>query len=483
MYCRICGTELRDSDAFCRKCGTKVVAEMADSTAVDSAPASNATVVSAPADSAPAAKRPTKWIALCVAAVVAVACIGAGIWWKSDQDAKAAKAAAEAAAWAAAHAEQPLSFVIEAPNFDPSATSIPVRIVGTDLDGNTVNTVEYLSEPTSTIHIIAGSYDVDFPGGYFTAAGEVMRAPQTSTHVEIPTPTTDGSASTTSSSSTSNSSSNVASSSSSSDVTSDNSSSGSNTTSDSPNSGSNAASSSESQAGSPIEVKGVAFAPVPALEVTDEMLQEIYDLAAHDSKNNGKADALRQAATDIRNAAVAAEEERKRVEALTQAAFGSFPRSFVFTSGVGAWSTNVDVQQDGTFTGNWHDADMGVRGSDYPKGSMSVCDFAGKFTVVDQLSDTEFLLQLDYLQPTQPAGVTIENGMKIERYDDQPYGLGKMTDTPIDGWRLYLPGQSTASFSEDIMRWLYPGGTKYRESTLSKFALVNASLGYALFTN
>lgn len=37
-----------------------------------------------------------------------------------------------------------------------------------------------------------------------------------------------------------------------------------------------------------------------------------------------------------------------------------FPIDFVFSSGVGAWATSMTLEQDGAFSGEYYDADMGV---------------------------------------------------------------------------------------------------------------------------
>lgn len=45
-----------------------------------------------------------------------------------------------------------------------------------------------------------------------------------------------------------------------------------------------------------------------------------------------------------------------------------FPIDFVFSSGVGAWATSMTLEQDGAFSGEYYDADMGVCDEDYEDG-------------------------------------------------------------------------------------------------------------------
>lgn len=56
-----------------------------------------------------------------------------------------------------------------------------------------------------------------------------------------------------------------------------------------------------------------------------------------------------------------------------------FPIDFVFSSGVGAWATSMTLEQDGAFSGEYYDADMGVCDEDYPNGTVYICDFRGGF--------------------------------------------------------------------------------------------------------
>ena len=43
--------------------------------------------------------------------------------------------------------------------------------------------------------------------------------------------------------------------------------------------------------------------------------------------------------------------------------------TFYFLSGAGAWSTELVVSPDGSFTGYYHDTDMGDSGAGYPNGT------------------------------------------------------------------------------------------------------------------
>lgn len=55
------------------------------------------------------------------------------------------------------------------------------------------------------------------------------------------------------------------------------------------------------------------------------------------------------------------------------------PLTFVFSSGAGGWFTELELQPDGSFTGSYHDSEMGEFAEDYPNGTVYVCEFSGRF--------------------------------------------------------------------------------------------------------
>ena len=60
---------------------------------------------------------------------------------------------------------------------------------------------------------------------------------------------------------------------------------------------------------------------------------------------------------------------------------------FGFSSGAGAWGTFLDLNDDGTFSGEFHDSNMGETGEGYPYGTVYVCDFSGKFSEPEKINE------------------------------------------------------------------------------------------------
>ncbi len=116
-----------------------------------------------------------------------------------------------------------------------------------------------------------------------------------------------------------------------------------------------------------------------------------------------------------------------------------------FCSGAGAWSTDLQVQEDGSFTGVFHDSDMGDIGDEYPDGTVSICAFSGRLSLVGQVDEKTWEIRIDELH-AEAAEETIEDGVRY--VPSEPYGL-----TEGDVMVLYAPGTPVSILSEDQQFW------------------------------
>lgn len=133
----------------------------------------------------------------------------------------------------------------------------------------------------------------------------------------------------------------------------------------------------------------------------------------------------------------------------TQALLSDLPETFVFSSGAGGWGTELHINADGTFVGNYHDSDMGVTGEDYPNGTVSICDFTGAFTDFRRVSDTVYTMRLKELHTARTPGEEyIENGVRYICSD--PYGMDD-----ADLFYLYLPGTPRSVLPEQFISWVW----------------------------
>lgn len=148
---------------------------------------------------------------------------------------------------------------------------------------------------------------------------------------------------------------------------------------------------------------------------------------------------------------------------------------FTFSSGVGGWSTDLAIAEDGSFIGFFHDSEMGESGAGYPNGSVYLCTFGGVFQIGRQLSSTSYEVKLVSFDVETIAGdeLGIEDGIRY--VGGVPYGLENARDLV-----LYLPGTPVSDLSQEFVSWcpqLFFAETM--PSTLPCYGLYNRTEGYA----
>ena len=73
-------------------------------------------------------------------------------------------------------------------------------------------------------------------------------------------------------------------------------------------------------------------------------------------------------------------------------------KNFVFSSGSGGWGSSLSIGPNGTFSGDYHDSDMGSTGPGYPGGTISESKVSGQFTRPHQVSPTLYEVDIENLQ-------------------------------------------------------------------------------------
>ncbi len=121
--------------------------------------------------------------------------------------------------------------------------------------------------------------------------------------------------------------------------------------------------------------------------------------------------------------------------------------SFLFTSGAGGWGEYLWIAPDGTFTGEYHDSEMGATGPGYPKGSVYGCTFHGRLVSGEQLSDKSWEIKVESIELDEgQADRMIED--EILFITTEPYGL-KEGDTLL----LMCPGYPVEDLPEGYLFW------------------------------
>ena len=124
-----------------------------------------------------------------------------------------------------------------------------------------------------------------------------------------------------------------------------------------------------------------------------------------------------------------------------------FPLDFIFSSGAGAWNTILTINPDWTFTGYFHDSDLGEQDLGYTS-TVNVCNFEGRFGEPEQLLPNEWRFQLTSLKQEQQEGQEwIENEIKYVGSD--AYGISGGED-----FIMYLPGTPLDEMTEECRSWI-----------------------------
>ena len=147
-------------------------------------------------------------------------------------------------------------------------------------------------------------------------------------------------------------------------------------------------------------------------------------------------------------------EDITEVKSVTEAtaetlSFSEFENlEFYFASGAGGWRTVLQIEEDGSFLGQYSDSDMGSNGADYPNGTLYLCEFEGKFTQPVKVNDYTYSMQIENISLVNEADTKeIKDGTLY--YYSTPYGLDGAEDILI-----YLPGAPFNELPEEYRNWV-----------------------------
>lgn len=151
-----------------------------------------------------------------------------------------------------------------------------------------------------------------------------------------------------------------------------------------------------------------------------------------------------------------------------------YPMAFYFSSGAGGWGTELYLNEDGSFTGYFHDSNMGEIGDENPNGTVYTCDFTGKFDIAERLDMYTYSVKLLELTLDRPEGeYWIEDGVKF--VSSTPYGLEN-----TDSFLIYLPNTPVNLLAEDTLYW-WPGRYFEDYTTLNGYGILNIEDGSCFF--
>ncbi|MBQ1935524.1 MAG: hypothetical protein II351_01570 [Clostridia bacterium] len=154
------------------------------------------------------------------------------------------------------------------------------------------------------------------------------------------------------------------------------------------------------------------------------------------------------------------------------------PTRFSFTSGAGAWSTELFLYPDGTFTGSFHDSNMGEIGDGYPHGTVYTSDFEGRFIITEKQDKNTYALSLAELTNKYEPKKDWWIEDQILYRASEPYGLE-------DGetFFLYTPKKATAELSEMFLSWWPLRFEKEQPEALGCYGIENVEGGSGFFSD
>lgn len=149
------------------------------------------------------------------------------------------------------------------------------------------------------------------------------------------------------------------------------------------------------------------------------------------------------------------------------------PDEFYFSSGAGGWSTELTLHDDGSFTGSYHDSDMGSDIENYPGGVVYTCDFTGKFKDFTQIDDYTWSMRLDSLAYKYAKEMDWESD-GVHYIASDAYGI-----SGGDVFYLYLKGHPVSALPEEYLNWgrMYMGvfGQDELPATLNIYGIYNVA--------
>ena len=122
---------------------------------------------------------------------------------------------------------------------------------------------------------------------------------------------------------------------------------------------------------------------------------------------------------------------------------------WTFSSGVGGWSTDLRILADGSFSGEFHDSEMGESAEAYPDGTVYCCSFTGQMALIGQIDENTWKIRVETLRVDESqAKEAIDDGIRFVAVE--PYGVSEG-----DEMLLCRPGTPDSVFSESMLFWAH----------------------------
>ena len=148
----------------------------------------------------------------------------------------------------------------------------------------------------------------------------------------------------------------------------------------------------------------------------------------------------------------------------------------IFSSGAGAWESHITLKNDGSFTGDYHDMDMGSSGEGY-ESTVYESSFNGRLTNIKQISDYAYSMTLESVETeNEPETEKIEDwdGVKVRVVSVDAYGIADGEE-----FIFYLPEAPTTELDDEFLSWLMAYD---EDAVLGRYGLYNIDAETGFFT-
>ena len=150
-----------------------------------------------------------------------------------------------------------------------------------------------------------------------------------------------------------------------------------------------------------------------------------------------------------------------------------------FSSGAGGWATELHINEDGSFSGSFHDSEMGELADEYPNGTVYFSAFSGQMTLLEPIDEHTWTVRVDSLSlEDAPGEESIDDDIRFVAAT--PYGISEG-----DEMRLFLPGTPIDALTEDMRMWAHLFGQEDAPAALESWLLYSDAnesgfVGYAV---
>ena len=141
-------------------------------------------------------------------------------------------------------------------------------------------------------------------------------------------------------------------------------------------------------------------------------------------------------------------------------------QAFEFSSGVGAWGTEMIIGENGEFTGSFHDGEMGETGDGYPNGTIYGCTFHGQISDPEPVDEFAWKAKIVVTADEGQVPEAIEDGIRF--ITSAPYGLQNANSITV-----FLPGTPVEHLPEGFIPWSHLSEIDPDAEVIPYFAIWN----------